>query len=47
MRDHLFEGDGVYCAHRVGFGPVGSAETGTITGWHGCGYGRDTHPVLD
>lgn len=47
MREHLFEGDGAYCAHRVGFGPVGSAATGTISGWSACGYGRGTHPVVE
>lgn len=47
MRDHLFVGDGTHCAARVGFGPQGSPEVGYISGWQGCGYGRDTHPVLD
>lgn len=47
MRDHLFVGDGTHCEARIGFAPMGSADTGRITGWAGCGYGRDTHPVLD
>ena len=45
MRDHAFEGGGEYCEARIGFGPQGSPETGTITGWHGCGYPHDAHPI--
>lgn len=45
MRDHFFEGEGRYCEARIHASPIGSAETGTITGWIGCGYGRDTHPL--
>jgi glutathione S-transferase len=45
MRDHPFVGGGRYCEARISFAPMGSAETGTITGWAGCGYNRETHPV--
>lgn len=44
MRTHPFVGDGPYCQARISFAPLGSPETGTITGWSGCGYPRDTHP---
>lgn len=47
MRDHPFEGEGRYCQARIGWAPVGSAETGVITGWSACGYPRDTHPGDD
>lgn len=47
MRDHPFEGEGPYCQARIGWAPVGSAETGVITGWSACGYPRDTHPGND
>jgi hypothetical protein len=46
MRDHVFVGEGQYCQARLSFAPMGSAETGTITGWAGCGYGRGTHPEV-
>lgn len=45
MRDHAFVGDGPYCQARISFAPMGSAETGRITGWAGCGYPPDTHPA--
>jgi hypothetical protein len=45
MREHHFVGDGPYCEGRIPFAPVGSAETGWITGWAGCGYPRDMHHV--
>lgn len=47
IRSHPFEGDGPHCQARVSFEPIGSAETGFITGWSGCGYPRDLHPGLD
>lgn len=46
MRHHRFEGDGPYCQARLSFAPMGSAETGTITGWSECGYSRETHPEV-
>lgn len=47
MRDHGFEGEGRYCGARIGFRPTGSPEAGTITGWVGCGYPHDMHPIPD
>jgi hypothetical protein len=44
MRTHEFVGDEEYCQARIGFAPMGSPETGTVTGWMGCGYPRDLHP---
>jgi hypothetical protein len=46
MRDHPFVGEGPYCDARITTRPMGRPETGTVTGWVGCGYGRDTHPVV-
>jgi hypothetical protein len=46
MRDHVFIGDGPYCEARISTRPQGSPEVGTITGWVGCGYPRDTHPEV-
>lgn len=45
MRDHPFVGEGTYCEARITMRPVGTEETGVVTGWVGCGYGRDTHPT--
>lgn len=44
MRDHPFVGEGPYCEARISFSPMGSAETGTITGWSGCGWSPEMHP---
>lgn len=44
MRDHPFVGEGPYCQARISFAPMGGPDTGTITGWAGCGYPRDAHP---
>ena len=45
MRDHPFVGEGTYCEARISTWPQGTEETGMVTGWVGCGYGRDTHPT--
>jgi hypothetical protein len=45
MRDHPFEGEGPYCAARITMRPVGSPEVGMITGWVGCGYSPELHPL--
>jgi hypothetical protein len=45
MRDHPFVGEGAYCEARITTRTQGSAETGYVSGWVGCGYGRDTHPT--
>jgi len=47
MQDHGFEGEGRHCEARIGFWPMGSPETGTITSWVGCGYPQDMHPIPD
>jgi hypothetical protein len=47
MRDHTFEGGGRYCDARITTRPLGSPETGRITGWVGCGYPADKHPLVD
>jgi hypothetical protein len=44
MRGHRFVGDGPYCQGRISFAPIGSADTGWIVGWTGCGYPPDLHP---
>lgn len=44
MRDHPFVGEGIYCEARITTRPSGSDEVGWVSGWVGCGYGRDTHP---
>jgi hypothetical protein len=44
MRDHPFVGEGAYCEARISMGRTGSDEVGYVSGWVGCGYGRDTHP---
>lgn len=44
MRDHPFVGEGRYCEARISTGRTGSDEVGWVSGWVGCGYGRDTHP---
>jgi hypothetical protein len=46
MRNHPFVGHGPYCGARISFAPMGGPDTGTITGWKGCGYSRDTHPEV-
>lgn len=43
MRDHAFVGEGPYCEARISFRPMGGQDTGTITGWSGCGYPPDMH----
>ena len=47
MRDHLFVGSGVYCESWGSGGRLGSPEVGYVSMRSVCGYGRDTHPVLD
>jgi hypothetical protein len=44
MRGHPFVGDGPYCEARISFSPMGSAETGIVTGWSGCGWSPEMHP---
>ena len=44
MRDHAFVGAGPYCGARISFTPLGGPDTGSITGWSGCGYPQDMHP---
>lgn len=45
MRDHPFVGDREHCDARLAIQPLGSSETGYVTGWVGCGYPRDLHPT--
>jgi hypothetical protein len=47
MRDHLFVGSGVYCEGWSAAARSGSDEAGYVSMRSRCGYGRDTHPVLD
>lgn len=44
MRDHGFTGKGPYCQAKISFAPLGGPDTGTITGWAGCGYPLEHHP---